>query len=96
MATKMAAACWFALVDTLTLSFITRLLPDLIYGLSSMFEYRFCLMNNNQEGNQNVHPPVGLAFVHTHFSPNFIQILYRCITFVNQIKQKIGQDKHKF
>ena len=42
MATKMAAPCQFAHVDTLTWSFITQFLPNFIYGLLS-WNYCSCL-----------------------------------------------------
>ena len=56
----MAATCWFALVDTLTQSFIAQFLPNFIIHilvafvkLSSKFEYGFCLINDKQDGHQN-------------------------------------------
>ena len=60
MADKLAATCKFVFVDILTLSFINRLLPNLIYEFSNSppkFEMNmgFCLLNHNQDGRQNGH-----------------------------------------
>ena len=60
MATKMATACRFALVDTLASSFIYHPISSkfnigiTFIKLSPKLEYWFCLMKDNQFGRQNV------------------------------------------
>ena len=60
MADKMAAACQFALVDTLTYlvdyhnhDFLQILYINFFNFIRLMSEYQFCPMNKNKDGRQN-------------------------------------------
>ena len=70
MVNKTAAACRFALVDTLTQSFITLFPPNFTYELllsksGPKIKYRFYLMNDNKDGCQNSHRLWSFPLVHT-------------------------------
>ena len=79
MADKISVVCHFALVDILTWSFITRVLPKIhiwitFIKLSPKFEYGFCQTNDNQDGGQNgCHLSVCTC---GHLLPEFFQISY--------------------
>ena len=99
MAAKMTTACHFALVDTLTWSFITRFLPNFMYRLHSS---NYCPNSNMGLSNERLPrwPPKWLPVsLHlwtlqltcSHLSPDFFRnFIYRLLFSISRPGLNMG------